>query len=274
MGTWGTGILDDDIATSVYESYIDLFDSKKGHKKIRIEIEQSFSDSKNDDDEKFGFWFALAKAQWECGVLEEDILKIVNEFINNGSDLDNWRDRSDNESDYASRKRKLSQFQRTISKKKAKPRKPKKSRKKVIGKRLPGPRKLCLGDIVAIPLNSGFGYGRIYKSASIGIIDLRSTNLLELADIKEMPIKFIVGFCEPWDDPTWIYLGKWSFDNEDEAWGPPQYIQDVIDPNQYRLLHKGLMRSCHKNETKGLEKAGLNGPEALAKRILNEIRLN
>lgn len=273
MGTWGTGILDDDMAVSVYESYMDLFNSQKSHKEIRIKLEQSFADGVNDPDDKFGFWFALAKGQWECGVLEDDVLNLVNEFIVSGAELNSWRERSENNSDYSSRKRILNQFQKTISKKKLKPRQPIiKSTKKVIGKKLPGPKKLRVGDIIAIPIKSGFGYGRIYKDADIGIINLTSKSLLELSDIKGEPIKFIVGFCEPWDHPTWIYLGKWSFDRDEEAWGPPKYVQDVINPNQYRLYHKGIMRTCHRKETEGLEKAVLYSPTLLADRIIKEIK--
>ena len=128
MGTWGTGVLDDDFAMSVYETYMDLFDAKVGHVAIRAEIEAVFGEGRCDDDDKFSFWFALAKAQWECGVLEEDVRRSVCEMIDSGMALNHWKERSDDPSDYSSRKRKLGQFKRTISKDKAKPRTPKKYR--------------------------------------------------------------------------------------------------------------------------------------------------
>ena len=128
MGTWGTGIIDDDAASSVYENYLDLYDAKKNHLEIRTEIESTFIDYKNDEDDQFGFWFGLAKAQWECGSLQKDVHQVVNDLIISGSALENWKNRSDDYSDLSSRKRKLNQFIRTISKEKSKPRKPKKYR--------------------------------------------------------------------------------------------------------------------------------------------------
>jgi len=126
MGSWGTGILEDDLAADIYDSYMDMLDSKKAHQEIRKELENNYHECIEDEEEQYSYWLGLAKAQWECGILEKDVHQIVNEFIDSDVSLSLWG--AEDEKDYSARKKKLAQFQRTISKVKSKPRKPKKYR--------------------------------------------------------------------------------------------------------------------------------------------------
>ena len=104
--------------------------------------------------------------------------------------------------------------------------------RKIIGHPLPRPGALKLGDIAAIPLSNGwFGYGRRYHDAALGILKITSQQLLPLKSVLGQSIAFFVSYCEPIDHPEWIYVGKWKFDDTNLAWGPPRYIQDIIDPN-------------------------------------------
>lgn len=126
MSSWGTGVLEDDLASDVYDDYMDLFDSKKEHSAIKYEVENNYRESIEDSDEKYSYWLGLAKAQWECGALEDGVFQKVIGFIDSEESLKQWGSKRD--PDYLSRKKKLSRFKRTISKPKSKPRKPKKYR--------------------------------------------------------------------------------------------------------------------------------------------------
>lgn len=126
MSSWGTGLLEDDLALDVYDDYMTLFDSKKDHSTIRRQLENKYSESIENNEEKYFYWLAFAKAQWECGALENDILQKVTDFIDSEESLEQWGDKF--ERNYISRKQKLSRFKRTISKPKSQPRAPKKFR--------------------------------------------------------------------------------------------------------------------------------------------------
>jgi hypothetical protein len=142
------------------------------------------------------------------------------------------------------------------------------NRRKVIGQRLPRPNALKLGDLAAIPLSNGaFGYGRQYRDAALGILDITSDTILPVEALVSHRVAFFVSYCEPIDNPEWIYLGKWKFTDEDSAWGPAQFIQDIIDPATYRIYERGKMRAASRTETNGLSKHVLLFPEHVRERI-------
>ena len=89
--------------------------------------------------------------------------------------------------------------------------------KKEIGKPLPAPNKLRVGDVIAIPVNSAFAYARHYMGATLGILDIFSEQVLPIDKIKQSKVRFFVEYCEPTDSPEWIYLGKWPFESKEES---------------------------------------------------------
>ncbi len=124
-----------------------------------------------------------------------------------------------------------------------------------------------LGVIAAIPLSNGwFGYGREYRDA-LGILEITSLEVLPLKLVVGHPVAFFVSYCEPVDYPEWIYVGKWKFGAEEDVWGPPQSIRDVLDQNVYRIYDRGKMRSATKAETAGLAPQILLSPEHVRERI-------
>jgi hypothetical protein len=142
------------------------------------------------------------------------------------------------------------------------------SRRKIIGQTLPRPGALKLGDVTAIPLSDGgFGYGRQFRDTALGVLEITSEQILPLKSVIGQSVAFFVSYCEPIDHPDWIYVGKWKFNDEEEAWGPPQYIRDVVNPEIYRIYYRGKMRSATKQETEGLEKAVLLFPNHVRERI-------
>ncbi len=134
-------------------------------------------------------------------------------------------------------------------------------------------RSLRLGDIIAIPLGKlGFGYARSYRDVTLGIYDYVTPQIESLENIVDNKIAFFVSYCDPNPhDMDWIFLGKQRFSHPEETWGPPTYIQDVLNPNEFRIYHKGIMRNASKSEVMELEKQQLFFPEHIRERIIREI---
>ena len=70
------------------------------------------------------------------------------------------------------------------------------SRQKIIGQPLPRPGALKLGDVAAIPLSDGrFGYGRQFREAALGILQITSEQLLPLKSVIGQQVAFFVSYC-------------------------------------------------------------------------------
>jgi hypothetical protein len=143
--------------------------------------------------------------------------------------------------------------------------------RKEIGKVLPSPGKIKPSDILAIPLGGGvWGYMRALRDASVAILSpISKGKLLDLSEIKNAQILGYSGYCEPWDFPTWVYLGKWSFENPEDCWPPPNYIIDVLNPLIVKIYHKGVMKPAKdRSEYAGMDQnQGLLFPGMLVIRI-------
>lgn len=121
--------------------------------------------------------------------------------------------------------------------------------KKEIGKPLPRPGRIRLGDILAIPLGENlWGYIRDIKDASCAILSPISEDILPLESIIGTETIGYEGYCEPWDHPTWVYLGKWKFEDSEEAWPPPKYSFDILNPEIIKIYHKGEFQRTKDNE--------------------------
>jgi hypothetical protein len=128
MGAWGIGISSNDTYADVYERFFDLYND--GHSvsetssKLISENQETieiFEDAPN-------FWYALAKAQWECKELAQEVLARVEHYIQTGEDLEIWRELGATPSDLKSRQRALSKFLTTLRSEKASARKRKKKK--------------------------------------------------------------------------------------------------------------------------------------------------
>lgn len=133
--------------------------------------------------------------------------------------------------------------------------------------------RIKIGDIVQIPLSDGrFVAGRIYKEASIGIYKRVFDRHVSMSDIEHLPTAFVIAcFDTAIKDGTWLIIGNMPFAASEDSWAPPRYIQDIINPDRYRIYHKGKMHKASKDETNGLEKAQIYKPEQLIERILSEV---
>lgn len=150
MGTWGTGISSNDTYADVYDEFFELYDEGLSVKEITERLIASNQEIINDPDNSNDFWFALAKAQWECRELDPNIFDKVRTIVETGADLDVWRRQDADEKSIAKRKVVLDKFlaQLQTERPKAKSRKKKVIRQPVFEK----------GDCLAFKLANG-NYG-------------------------------------------------------------------------------------------------------------------
>lgn len=174
MGTWSTSILGDDSAADVYGEFIEAYNDGKELSAIRSELEAENKSTLSDPDEGTVFWLALAKAQWDCGSLDSDVLTKVGEIVNQELGLDRWREGT--APSLGKRKKVVSEFYAKIQTQNSKPKKRKPP--KLI------PAAFEAGDCLALSLPSG-GYGaavvlatdnthKIYGQNLVGILCYRS----------------------------------------------------------------------------------------------------
>lgn len=87
MGTWGTGISSNDTFEDIYSEFVELYNQGLDVKEITKTILQNNKELQSDYEDKNSFWFAIAKAQWECGSLDDDVFEKVKSIILSRQDL-------------------------------------------------------------------------------------------------------------------------------------------------------------------------------------------
>ncbi|MBN8786962.1 MAG: hypothetical protein J0I84_07720 [Terrimonas sp.] len=157
MGTWGTGISSNDTYAGVYDEFFELYDAGLSVKEITERLIASNQETINEPDSSNDFWFALAKAQWECKELDPDIFDRVRTIIQTGTDLKVWRRQGADEKSIAKRKIVLAKFlaQLQTERPKAKSRKKKVIRQPVFEK----------GDCLTFKLSKGNFGGAVVLEA-------------------------------------------------------------------------------------------------------------
>lgn len=121
MGTWGTRLTNDDFTLDIISEFFELFDNGEDSKDIRIKLETSYADSIKDEDEGHLFWLALAKAQWDIGLLDKDILDKVEDIVNSDIDIKKWIELDGENPE--KRRRLVKEFAKEIKTPRIKPRK-------------------------------------------------------------------------------------------------------------------------------------------------------
>lgn len=89
MGTWGTGIFSDDLASDLRDDYRDLI---AGGVSPADATQRLIAEYKPDHDPDDGpvFWLALAATQWRLGHLDESVKQRALQIIDNGDNLRRW----------------------------------------------------------------------------------------------------------------------------------------------------------------------------------------
>ena len=127
MGTWGTVISSNDTYADVFGNFFDLYNEGLEIDDITKRIIVEYQDTINDTTDNNNFWFALAKAQWECKQLDKGLFNRIKKIIETGADLEVWRQLGASENDIEKRQIALDKFLTDLQseKPKAKPRKKK-----------------------------------------------------------------------------------------------------------------------------------------------------
>ena len=99
MGAWGTAISSNDTYADIYCEFFDLYNDGLDVAEISKKLIADNQETINDTDDCNNFWFALAKAQWECKQLDKDIFDRVKKVIETGADLEVWRQLDADEKD-------------------------------------------------------------------------------------------------------------------------------------------------------------------------------
>lgn len=128
MGTWGTGLSSNDTFEDVYDEFFELYNNGHDVQEITTKLLETNRDLLDDKGDSNNFWFAIAKGQWECKSLDNEVYKRVKDIIENKKDLEVWKELGSNESDINKRDKVLAKFLADISteKERAKKRKKKK----------------------------------------------------------------------------------------------------------------------------------------------------
>lgn len=150
MGAWGTAISSNDTYADIYSDFFDLFNDGLDVAEISKKLIADNQETINDTADSNNFWFALAKAQWECKQLDKVIFDRVKKVIEIGADLEVWRQLEADEKNIKKRKAVLDKFLAELQteKPKAKSRKKKIIRQPVFEK----------GDCLTFKLKNG-NYG-------------------------------------------------------------------------------------------------------------------
>lgn len=128
MGAWGTAISSNDTYADVYDEFFDHYDEGSSVLEISASLIEEFGETINDEDDAHDFWFALAKAQWECKELQPELLSKIEDIVESKSNLEVWRRLDASEGDIRKRAIVLDKFLVKLRSEKKSPRKRKKKR--------------------------------------------------------------------------------------------------------------------------------------------------
>ena len=91
MGTWGTGLFDNDLAKDIRGDYMEKLGSGKSAGEASREMIESNIPAADDEEEAL-FWLSLAAIQWEYGRLQPDVKEKALGILLSGFESDRWRE--------------------------------------------------------------------------------------------------------------------------------------------------------------------------------------
>ena len=112
MGTWGTGIFQDDVALDIKDSYTERVRKGEDGERVTADLIAEYQSEFDEPDTKAVFWLALADTQWKLGRLEPEVKERALQCIRDGSELERWE--SATAADYRARKRALSALEERL----------------------------------------------------------------------------------------------------------------------------------------------------------------
>ena len=115
MGSWGTAISSNDTYADIYSAFFEEYNNAISVEEIATKLINSNKELLNDASDSNNFWFALAKAQWECKYVDEAVFNKVKAVIKTGTDINLWQELGASHSDLKKRKIALNKFLIEIS---------------------------------------------------------------------------------------------------------------------------------------------------------------
>jgi len=188
MGTWGTAIFSDDLASDIKSEFRDKIGFGKTSLEATEELLRDYSDEIQDSDESSVFWLSLALTQWNIGRLLENVKEKALEIIENGQDLEKWKG---DEKSFKKRKLVLEKLKEQLLSEQPKQKKISKPfiRETIMEK----------GDLISYKLkNDKFIILRVIEINQdrcgdryplIEILDFYEKEILELRDLEKLEIK-------------------------------------------------------------------------------------
>ena len=111
MGTWGTGIFDDDLTCDVRDTFQDVLSRGGSVEAATAEVLSTFGDDViGDSEDEPKLWLALAAAQLDAGMVTDEIRQAALRVIDDGTDLRNWEAQEATPDDVDSRSRALQEL--------------------------------------------------------------------------------------------------------------------------------------------------------------------
>ena len=130
MGTWGTGMTSNDTFCEVYERFFEYYNGDYEIEKISGILEKDFSETLSLQEVANEYWFALAKAQWDIGCMQDAVKEKVRSVVISEADLKLWKELGGTEKDIKARKQVLQKFLVKLDQVNKAPKKRKKTRVK------------------------------------------------------------------------------------------------------------------------------------------------
>jgi hypothetical protein len=113
MGSWGSGIFDDDLASDLRDEWQDALERGSSPEEATSKLLAGVgSEVADDQDDGPVFWIALATLQLDAGALQRTVAERATSAI--PTNLERWRGDADSD-DFAERERLLSDLQRRLN---------------------------------------------------------------------------------------------------------------------------------------------------------------
>lgn len=127
--------------------------------------------------------------------------------------------------------------------------------------------RITIGSIYAIPLRDNtFAYAKQFKDATIAIYKYRSKTLEKKPLLNDIDF-FVAVYDDVLKSGIWPKIDNLQFESEDDAWPPPRYIQDKLNPDSYSIYYKGIIQKAAKEQCIGLEAAMVWDKEHIIDRL-------
>lgn len=211
MGTWGTGLFQNDLAAEVYSKFFEAYDQKTEPLTIKAELLGEYPEALTELEGNTSFWLALAAAQWECGLEDADVLSVVRRIVPEGIDLENW---DFDEADCRKRSQVLTRFLAKLDTPTRKPVKPRKRR--------PIRAPFAPGSCLSVALSDGdFGAALVVENDESSLV---AKSLVATLHYKASAPPPLVVF----QNPEWLILNHHGWENEvDLVWCLASYYKNA-----------------------------------------------